>query len=419
MMGTTQTQILLFPTYASLNEETNEWKLNIKGWAFKSTESSKRSRFFRSVTRRMLAPIDGSSGHNKQVFAERTASFLSAPLAKQTVRISVVGIAPPHDITAEKKDAEVEDTNDELEFDKLDKTKLVGDGYLYVELQTDANGIFTGSMNIPQVNIDEITRDTKEEFHGRIRLRIIAFLPTELESNVFGNIPLIEPEGISLVSDVDDTIKHSCVYDGLLTAAKVSLFGDFKDVPGMRDSYNLLFSKKTAFHYVSAGPFQLLPVVHTFVSSFNFPEGSLILRNTSEIGPVDYKIQVIKSIVKDFPKRKFIMVGDSGEYDIEVYSKVHLAYPDQVSKIFIRNVGTGQDVVELEKRARTAATDAPLSSSTWTKLTNKIKTEEVKIMRAKQDDVKVINELSWKLFTDPTDLITDTLVLETMKLSLQ
>ncbi|KAJ3258277.1 hypothetical protein HK103_003758 [Boothiomyces macroporosus] len=419
MMGTTQTQILLFPTYASLNEVTNEWKLNIKGWAFKSTESSKRSRFFRSVTRRMLAPINGSSEHNKQVFAERTSSFFSAPLEKSTVRICVVGVAPPHDITAEKKDAEAEDKNDELEFDKLDKAKLTGDDYIHADMQTDQNGIFTGSINIPQAKVDEITKDTKEEFHGRTRLRVIAFLPNELESNVFGNIPLIEPEGISLVSDVDDTIKHSCVYDGLLTAAKVSLFGDFKDVPGMRDSYNLLYSKKTAFHYVSAGPFQLLPVVGTFINSFNFPEGSLILRNTSEVGPVDYKIKVIKAIIKDFPKRKFIMVGDSGEYDIEVYSKVHLAYPEQVSKIFIRNVGTGQDVAELEKRAKTAATDAPLASTTWTKLTNKVKSEEVKVRQIKQDEVKVIKELSWKLFADPTDLITDTLVLETMKMSLQ
>lgn len=113
------------------------------------------------------------------------------------------------------------------------------------------------------------------------------------------------------------------------------------------------------------------------------------------------------------------MVGDSGEYDIEVYSKVHLAYPEQVSKIFIRNVGTGQDVAELEKRAKTAATDAPLASTTWTKLTNKVKSEEVKVRQIKQDEVKVIKELSWKLFTDPTDLITDTLVLETMKMSLQ
>ncbi|KAI7884280.1 hypothetical protein K492DRAFT_125198, partial [Lichtheimia hyalospora FSU 10163] len=43
-------------------------------------------------------------------------------------------------------------------------------------------------------------------------------------------------------------------------------------------------------------------------------------------------------IVKDFPKRKFILVGDSGERDPEIYRMLYDRFPDQIIKIFIHDV---------------------------------------------------------------------------------
>jgi len=52
--------------------------------------------------------------------------------------------------------------------------------------------------------------------------------------------------------------------------------------------------------------------------------------------PIHAKRRLITPIMKRFPKRKFILVGDSGEKDPEVYAEFAREYPDQVKAIFIR-----------------------------------------------------------------------------------
>ena len=56
--------------------------------------------------------------------------------------------------------------------------------------------------------------------------------------------------------------------------------------------------------------------------------------------PLESKREKVTSIIKRFPLRKFILVGDSGEKDPEVYAKVERAYHNQVIAIYIRNVLT-------------------------------------------------------------------------------
>src|SRR5204863_3102790 len=48
----------------------------------------------------------------------------------------------------------------------------------------------------------------------------------------------------------------------------------------------------------------------------------------------------LERIIRDFPERKFMLVGDSGEADLEVYTDVVLENPGKVIGIFIRDVTT-------------------------------------------------------------------------------
>ncbi|KAJ2997206.1 hypothetical protein HDV02_005804 [Globomyces sp. JEL0801] len=348
---TSTKHILVFPTYGYLKTKSDtKWTLNIKGWAFDSMENSKRRKFLSSVTRRILSPIHGSSQENKEKFSgitfivnllERTAPFMSAPLVNQTVRVSIVGIAQPP-----LPYSEDDDTLDDAEFSKLNQDDLKnGKGYVTKTFTTNASGLFEGSL---EISLDEVAKLLPPK-EIRTRLRVVYFLPEELDTNYLGIIPLIEPEGISVVSDVDDTIKISQVYDGLLKAAKKVFFGDLADVPGMADSYNLL----------------------------------------------------------DFPHRKFLLVGDSGERDIETYERVRLQFPDQVTKVFIRDVECGQDTEQLKTRAINKANGIDATGSKWF---GKDKKEE-----ATRDASSVVDlGQKWDLFTDPTVLISDELVKSTM-----
>ncbi|KAI8973241.1 hypothetical protein BDF20DRAFT_823412 [Mycotypha africana] len=74
-----------------------------------------------------------------------------------------------------------------------------------------------------------------------------------------------------------------------------------------------------------------------------FPVGSVHLRAVSAQQlirgkPGRHKLEVIAQIFEDFPHRKFILVGDSGEIDPEIYEQIYIQYPQQVIKIFIHDV---------------------------------------------------------------------------------
>ena len=80
--------------------------------------------------------------------------------------------------------------------------------------------------------------------------------------------------------------------------------------------------------------------------------------------PTEYKPAVIEPVMKSFPRRRFILVGDSGEKDPEVYGDLARKYPEQVLHIFIRAVnGESPDA----ERFRTAFDGLPRKK--WTVFT--------------------------------------------------
>ena len=52
----------------------------------------------------------------------------------------------------------------------------------------------------------------------------------------------------------------------------------------------------------------------------------------------DHKLHEITTLMERFPDRKFILVGDSGEVDPEVYNEIKKKRPAQVKEIVIRDV---------------------------------------------------------------------------------
>jgi phosphatidate phosphatase APP1 len=95
------------------------------------------------------------------------------------------------------------------------------------------------------------------------------------------------------------------------------------------------------------------------MSRERFPSGSFTLRSfrikdrtffSLFTSPEETKIPAIESIVNRFPARRFILVGDSGEKDPEVYGEIARNHPDQIVRIFIRDVTDGDVSIErLEK----------------------------------------------------------------------
>jgi len=184
-----------------------------------------------------------------------------------------------------------------------------------------------------------------------------------------GRIQLIAPEGLSVVSDIDDTVKVTEVTDKRKLVENTFL-KEFSAVPGMAPLYRRWAAKGAAFHFVSSSPWQLYPELATFLERAGFPPATFHLKRFRIKDSTVFdllksgartKPEQIRPLLDAFPKRRFYLVGDSGEQDPEVYGALARERPDQVRHVFIRNV-TG----EVRDSARFQAAFAGVAVERWT-----------------------------------------------------
>lgn len=204
-----------------------------------------------------------------------------------------------------------------------------------------------------------------------------------------GRIRLLAPEGLSVVSDIDDTIKVSQIPAGKKTVLKNTLLKEFQAAEGMLERYLAFDHDKTAdgqqfddvsFHYVSGSPWQLYrPLSRFLIEQTGFPAGTFHMKELglnllspgslqslkkfiigSDLATLDMKIRQITNLMINLPRRKFILVGDSGERDPEVFRALKKLFPEQVLKIYIRDVLFER----LEGMERITGADAAVSLDT-------------------------------------------------------
>lgn len=161
-----------------------------------------------------------------------------------------------------------------------------------------------------------------------------------------GAVQLLPPRGVSVVSDVDDTIKLSQVADRRALLNNTFL-RPMEPVPGMPALYRRWAEDGAAFHYVTASPWQLFVSLDEFRAASGYPAGSFDMqlfrwkdRTAFNLfaDPDKLKQSALERLFKNFPQRLFILVGDSGEHDPELYASFARRYPRQVLGIYIRNV---------------------------------------------------------------------------------
>lgn len=167
-----------------------------------------------------------------------------------------------------------------------------------------------------------------------------------------GRALYVPAEGLSVVSDIDDTIKDSGVADRR-TLLLNTFLRPFAAVPGMAARYRTLAGADgVRFHYVSSSPIQLLAPLLAFLEESGFPEGSLHLREATawrtliprEATAQARKRAAIARLLDDFPHRDFALVGDASEADPEIYGAIARDHPAQVCAILIRDAsGAGRD----------------------------------------------------------------------------
>jgi phosphatidate phosphatase APP1 len=205
--------------------------------------------------------------------------------------------------------------------------------------ESGANGHFRGMITLAAG--DKPGKDRWVDFQ--------AILPAGDPRTFRGRVQLLAPTGFTVISDIDDTIKVSQVRDKKALLVNTFL-REYQPVFGMPALYQEWARAGAAFYYVSASPWQLYQPLAEFFEKAGYPAGSFEMKDfrwkdstffNLLSGPEKYKPLVIEPILKSYPKRKFILVGDSGEKDPEIYGALARRFPQLIIRILIRDV-TGE-----------------------------------------------------------------------------
>ncbi len=186
-----------------------------------------------------------------------------------------------------------------------------------------------------------------------------------------GSVLVPAPDAeFGVISDIDDTVVETGVTKRLAMARTVFLGNartrlPFKGVAAFYDA--LVQGVKTGgenpIFFVSSSPWNLYDLLVEFMELQSIPRGPLLLKDfgldRSKLFMRDtpaYKLDCIRSILDTYPHLPFLLIGDSGEKDPEIYREVVREYPGRIQAIYIRRIGTtaGRDerVLELAKEVR-------------------------------------------------------------------
>jgi hypothetical protein len=291
--------VLFLPTYA-VPEAGGGWRVNLHGWVFEpERDSTMRELFVQSVAAHAEIP---EQGEQRNRFEERLRGFLVDNERGKVLNVSL-------------------------------------DGKTFALPPTGANGHSESQVTLPGC---PLPGRNSGECADWVDYRLAA----EHRRPISGLVRLIPETGISVISDIDDTIKISHVTD-TKQMLRTAFLDEYRPVPGMSDLYRRWEAQGAAFHYLSASPWQLYPALSDFADASGFPRGVFhlaVYRLKDETvtdlfrSPYDKKQAALERLLGDFPRRRFVLVGDSGQADPEVYGDLACAHPGQVRAIYIRAV---------------------------------------------------------------------------------
>ncbi|KAI5968456.1 hypothetical protein KGF57_000150 [Candida theae] len=178
----------------------------------------------------------------------------------------------------------------------------------------------------------------------------VIFASSTVTETIFAaqDIMIVPESGLGVISDIDDTVKLTGVVGDKRLLLRNLLLQDFQawKIPSIVKWYMDLSKRRdVSFFYVSNSPWQLFPSISEYFNLAGLPKGSIHLKRylgsmiSSLLEPSSSrKKTMLHKILKDFPEKKFVCIGDSGEYDLEAYVDLAISYPNRVLAIYIRYV---------------------------------------------------------------------------------
>jgi hypothetical protein len=308
-------EVQLFPTVGYRLRGESLWRVQIQGRISQASPASFGKRIMlRGLIRALNLPANVAQG---ELFQNRVRGFLAAPIAGARLQI-----------------------------------ELAGQHYV-LPRKSKSSGLFQCKLDLTDKQLESFKRygsvkfrDASASIQDSDQMEVLQKWDVGLGGQASSQVFLAERTGVSVVTDIDDTIKLTEV-NSRRRMLQRTFSEPFEPIEGMANIFQRWAEQGVLFHYVSSSPWQIYDALNQFLVDNAFPSGSMhlkwfrlrdelfkrwqLLRRKSKGG-------VIRTLIRRLPQRSFILVGDSGERDPEIYAKLASKFPRQVARICIRQI---------------------------------------------------------------------------------
>lgn len=174
-----------------------------------------------------------------------------------------------------------------------------------------------------------------------------------------------------VISDIDDTIlvskaTHKLRFLHLTLTNNAQTRSPFN---GVEDFYRALVEggdgeSSNPVFYISSSHWNLYDSLVAFLNVNNIPRGPLLLKRFSgivnmirHISDHSHKRGKVRRVLNTYPNLSFILIGDSGQEDTDIYRDIAEDYPDRIKVIYIRDISTKENTAVHETVQPLDATD--------------------------------------------------------------
>jgi phosphatidate phosphatase APP1 len=230
------------------------------------------------------------------------------------------------------------------------------------EVQADEEGFFQVTLRLPEPLAED------GQWHPVELFLLAPHLPGRGGPLVGEGQVLVPPRTarFGVISDIDDTVVQTNATDPL-RAARAIMLGSARTrlpFPGVAAFYRALHAglpgpAGNPLFFVSNGPWNLYDLLVEFMSLQGIPPAPLFLRDWGvswhEILPLasrGHKLARIRPILEAYPHLPFILVGDSGEEDPEIYAQLVAENKGRILAVYIRDVVPAADPAIIQALAQ-------------------------------------------------------------------
>ncbi|HEX3007227.1 MAG TPA: phosphatase domain-containing protein, partial [Bacteroidales bacterium] len=167
-----------------------------------------------------------------------------------------------------------------------------------------------------------------------------------------------------IISDIDDTILISYATTKLMKFRLMFFNNALTRMPfeGVSAFYQSLQQGTgegmfNPLFYLSNSEWDLYDLLYEFIGFNRIPKGPLLLREM-EIHALrlwkireynkNHKVDKLRQLLTFYSDMKFILIGDSGQKDPEVYSRIVREFPGRILAVYIRDIGIERNTIRVE-----------------------------------------------------------------------